>query len=79
MQKVYATCQSGLSFYFVYHRWGLGGYIFLMVVSQFNQVIQFITWLGYANSTLNPIIYTIFNDDFRQAFSRIIFCKLKCC
>lgn len=29
-------------------------------------------WLGYCNSALNPIIYTIFNRDFRLAFLRII-------
>ena len=26
------------------------------------------TWLGYVNSVLNPIIYTIFNTEFRKAF-----------
>lgn len=31
-------------------------------------------WLGYFNSTLNPIIYTIFNPEFRKAFHRIITC-----
>ncbi|OXA57343.1 5-hydroxytryptamine receptor [Folsomia candida] len=30
-------------------------------------------WLGYINSTLNPVIYTIFNAEFRQAFKRILF------
>ena len=40
--------------------------------SLFFQLIGFITWLGYVNSTLNPIIYTIFNMDFREAFKRII-------
>ena len=39
-------------------------------------MINFITWLGYVNSTLNPIIYTIFNIDFRVAFSRIVTCKI---
>ncbi len=32
-----------------------------------------IFWLGYCNSALNPIIYTIFNQDFRKAFHRILF------
>uniref|UniRef100_T1ISI9 G-protein coupled receptors family 1 profile domain-containing protein n=1 Tax=Strigamia maritima TaxID=126957 RepID=T1ISI9_STRMM len=30
-------------------------------------------WLGYVNSALNPIIYTIFNKDFRRAFRKILF------
>lgn len=30
-------------------------------------------WLGYMNSAFNPIIYTIFNRDFRRAFRKIIF------
>lgn len=29
-------------------------------------------WLGYFNSTLNPVIYTIFSPEFRQAFKRIL-------
>ncbi|XP_052873434.1 5-hydroxytryptamine receptor-like [Anopheles cruzii] len=29
-------------------------------------------WLGYFNSTLNPIIYTIFSPEFRHAFKRIL-------
>ncbi|CAG0910441.1 unnamed protein product, partial [Darwinula stevensoni] len=31
-------------------------------------------WLGYCNSAFNPIIYTIFNKDFRNAFHKIL-CK----
>lgn len=32
-------------------------------------------WLGYVNSLLNPIIYTIFNPEFRAAFQKILFGK----
>ncbi|XP_055915921.1 5-hydroxytryptamine receptor 2A isoform X3 [Eupeodes corollae] len=34
---------------------------------------SFFLWLGYFNSTLNPVIYTIFSPEFRQAFKRILF------
>lgn len=36
------------------------------------RMINFITWLGYINSALNPIIYTIFNLDFRRAFKKLL-------
>ncbi|KAM9450679.1 alpha-2Db adrenergic receptor [Clarias gariepinus] len=29
-------------------------------------------WIGYCNSSVNPIIYTIFNRDFRRAFKKIM-------
>ncbi|CAC5377743.1 DRD2 [Mytilus coruscus] len=29
-------------------------------------------WLGYINSFLNPVIYTIFNPEFRKAFKKIL-------
>uniref|UniRef100_A0A670XPY6 Dopamine receptor D4 n=1 Tax=Pseudonaja textilis TaxID=8673 RepID=A0A670XPY6_PSETE len=40
------------------------------------QVISIVTWLGYVNSALNPIIYTIFNTEFRNYFRKVlhIFC-----
>ena len=30
------------------------------------------TWLGYLNSCINPLIYTIFNPEFRKAFKKIL-------
>ena len=40
---------------------------------QFNpHLVSFFLWLGYFNSTLNPMIYTIFSPEFRQAFQRIL-------
>lgn len=35
-------------------------------------MISFFLWLGYFNSTLNPIIYTIFSPEFRHAFKRLL-------
>ncbi|PSN57836.1 putative tyramine receptor 2 [Blattella germanica] len=40
-----------------------------------DKLIHFITWLGYINSALNPIIYTIFNMDFRRAFKKLLHLK----
>lgn len=36
-------------------------------------LVSVIGWLGYFNSLLNPVIYTIFNPDFRSAFQKILF------
>ncbi|XP_015791437.1 probable G-protein coupled receptor No18 [Tetranychus urticae] len=41
------------------------------------EVRAFITWLGYFNSALNPVIYTIFNVDFRRAFARQLRCSTR--
>ncbi|KAH9369400.1 hypothetical protein HPB48_007178 [Haemaphysalis longicornis] len=38
-----------------------GGYVFSVFL-----------WLGYVNSMLNPIIYTIFSPDFRNAFRKLL-------
>lgn len=40
-------------------------------------LMSVIGWLGYFNSLLNPIIYTIFNPDFRKAFKKILFGKYR--
>lgn len=36
-------------------------------------IFTFAFWLGYCNSAINPIIYTVFNRDFRKAFRKILF------
>ncbi|XP_035719488.1 5-hydroxytryptamine receptor 2A-like isoform X2 [Vespa mandarinia] len=37
-----------------------------------NVVYNVFLWLGYFNSTLNPVIYTIFSPEFRQGFKRML-------
>jgi 5-hydroxytryptamine receptor 1 len=45
----------------------------LCAACNINDYMQsFFLWLGYFNSTLNPVIYTIFSPEFRQAFKRIL-------
>ncbi|OXB59893.1 hypothetical protein ASZ78_013526 [Callipepla squamata] len=39
-------------------------------------LFKFFFWFGYCNSSLNPVIYTIFNHDFRRAFKRIL-CRIE--
>jgi len=38
---------------------------------------QVFLWLGYTSSTLNPIIYTVFNREFKNTFLRLLRCG--CC
>ncbi|GIY01235.1 dopamine D2-like receptor [Caerostris darwini] len=37
------------------------------------------TWLGYINSCVNPVIYTIFNMEFRKAFKKLLQDMWTCC
>ena len=41
------------------------------------QAFNATTWLGWCNSLINPVIYTIFNADFRKAFEKIVLCRSK--
>ena len=34
--------------------------------------VVLIQWLGYLNSTVNPVLYTIFNAEFRLAFKTML-------
>ncbi|XP_054164661.1 5-hydroxytryptamine receptor 2A-like [Oppia nitens] len=38
-------------------------------------VLNIFQWLGYINSGINPIIYTIFSPDFRTAFKKMLLGK----
>ncbi|XP_063301278.1 alpha-2Db adrenergic receptor-like [Pelobates fuscus] len=35
-------------------------------------LFNFFFWIGYCNSSLNPVIYTVFNRDFRKAFKKLL-------
>jgi len=35
-------------------------------------LFSFLVWLGYINSFLNPVIYTVFNAEFRRAFRNLL-------
>ncbi|XP_060535291.1 octopamine receptor beta-2R-like isoform X2 [Cylas formicarius] len=41
-------------------------------------VVAILFWIGYFNSTLNPIIYAYFNRDFREAFKNTLQCAFCC-
>ncbi|XP_056243558.1 dopamine receptor D4a isoform X2 [Seriola aureovittata] len=39
-------------------------------------LMSVVTWLGYVNSALNPVIYTVFNTEFRNFFKKFLH---RCC
>ena len=38
-------------------------------------LVSVVTWLGYVNSAVNPLIYTAFNPEFRTVFQRLLCCQ----
>ncbi|CAD7687204.1 unnamed protein product [Nyctereutes procyonoides] len=36
------------------------------------RLVSAVTWLGYVNSALNPLIYTVFNAEFRTVFRKAL-------
>ena len=51
--------------------------IYQITSFHFEKYIIYLTYLGYFQSTFNPIIYTVFNKKFRRNFFEIITCKNK--
>lgn len=41
------------------------------------ELFDIFTWLGYLNSLINPVIYTMANEDFKKAFHKLI--RFRCC
>ncbi|XP_067851962.1 trace amine-associated receptor 1-like [Heptranchias perlo] len=39
-------------------------------------LLEVLLWLGYVNSTFNPLLYAFFNKSFRRAFGMIIGCQV---
>uniref|UniRef100_A0A8C7T395 5-hydroxytryptamine receptor 1B n=1 Tax=Oncorhynchus mykiss TaxID=8022 RepID=A0A8C7T395_ONCMY len=57
-------------------------FIYTLVVATcetcfYPELFDFFNWLGYLNSLINPIIYTMSNDDFKKAFHKLL--CFRCC
>ncbi|CAJ1077533.1 -hydroxytryptamine receptor 1E [Xyrichtys novacula] len=44
----------------------------LKVLQPSQLLSDLLTWLGYINSLINPLLYTSFNDDFKLAFKKLL-------
>lgn len=42
-------------------------------------LMEIFVWVGYVSSGINPLVYTLFNKTFRQAFTRYITCNYENC
>ncbi|NXH68151.1 HRH1 protein, partial [Hydrobates tethys] len=52
-------------------------FVLFMVIAfrgheQFSKLHMFTTWLGYVNSTLNPFLYPLCNQNFKTTFKKIL-------
>ncbi|XP_033821382.1 5-hydroxytryptamine receptor 2B [Periophthalmus magnuspinnatus] len=41
------------------------------------RLMEVFVWVGYVSSGINPLVYTLFNKTFREAFTRYITCQYK--
>ncbi|XP_015232153.1 PREDICTED: 5-hydroxytryptamine receptor 2B [Cyprinodon variegatus] len=44
-----------------------------------SRLMEIFVWVGYVSSGINPLVYTLFNKTFREAFTRYITCNYKGC
>ncbi|NP_001166433.1 5-hydroxytryptamine receptor 2B isoform X1 [Cavia porcellus] len=45
--------------------------------STLQMLLEIFVWIGYVSSGVNPLVYTLFNKTFRDAFGRYITCNYK--
>ena len=64
---VFCICWFGFFTIYVVHSWCA-----VCVIPR--ELDAFFFWLGYANSSMNPILYAIFNEEFRRAFAKLLGC-----
>lgn len=41
------------------------------------RLMEIFVWVGYVSSGINPLVYTLFNKTFREAFTRYMTCKYR--
>lgn len=42
-----------------------------------NMLLEIFVWIGYVSSGVNPLVYTLFNKTFRDAFGRYLTCNYR--